>query len=98
GFKRDNLQLFRGLSARAADIFERAPPQRDEPSLTPRELETLLLLARGNSDDQIASQLGIRKWTVISHLQRAQATLGCAHRAAAVPKAIPRGMRRLPLF
>ncbi len=43
---------------------------RDERSLTPRQQQVLKLLAKGRSDKEIASDLGLSAATVRSHLQR----------------------------
>lgn len=52
--------------------------------LTSREREVLVLLARGNSQDQIAEELVISAKTVATHIQRILAKLGVHSRAQAV--------------
>jgi two-component system nitrate/nitrite response regulator NarL len=53
-------------------------------SLTPREREVLMLLARGRSQEDIAAQLVISAKTVATHIQRILAKLGVHSRAQAV--------------
>jgi DNA-binding NarL/FixJ family response regulator len=52
--------------------------------LTKREGEIATLVAKGNSNKQIANQLKISEWTVSTHLRRAFTKLGVDSRAAMV--------------
>jgi DNA-binding CsgD family transcriptional regulator len=52
--------------------------------LTPRECEVLFWLARGKSNAEIATILGIRPATVGKHLERIYPKLGVENRTAAV--------------
>jgi DNA-binding CsgD family transcriptional regulator len=52
--------------------------------LTKREGEIAILVARGNSNKQIAIQLNISEWTVSTHLRRVFIKLGVDSRAAMV--------------
>jgi DNA-binding CsgD family transcriptional regulator len=52
--------------------------------LTKREEEIAILVARGNSNKQIAIQLKISEWTVSTHLRRVFIKLGVDSRAAMV--------------
>jgi DNA-binding CsgD family transcriptional regulator len=52
--------------------------------LTKREGEIATLVAKGNSNKQIASQLKISEWTVSTHLRRVFTKLGVDSRAAMV--------------
>jgi DNA-binding NarL/FixJ family response regulator len=52
-------------------------------SLTPRELEVLLALARGQSNQAIGDHLGISAKTVGHHVQHVYAKAGVRSRAAA---------------
>ncbi|MGI9400648.1 MAG: autoinducer binding domain-containing protein [Rhizobiaceae bacterium] len=61
-------------------------------SLTPREREVLHLVALGRTDEQVAKDIGIGKWTVVSHMQSAKYKLNCSNRAAAVAKAVTLGL------
>jgi DNA-binding NarL/FixJ family response regulator len=60
-------------------------------ALTPREVEILRLVARGYSNQQIASELHISTSTTKNHLQRVLAKLGAADRTQAVAMAMAMG-------
>lgn len=70
----------------------RAPAQE---SLSPREIEVLQLVARGNSNKDIGKQLHISKATVKTHLNHIYDKLGVNDRTAAVTTALERGIIRL---
>lgn len=57
-------------------------------ALTRREREVLRLLADGNSNDAIGSELRISAQTVRTHIQKAMAKLGAATRIQAVATAL----------
>jgi DNA-binding CsgD family transcriptional regulator len=57
------------------------------PSLSPRERETLALLADGCSTAQMAEQMGIAKETVRNHVKRVLRAIGASSRVEAVAKA-----------
>ncbi|MEO7458127.1 MAG: response regulator transcription factor [Gemmatimonadaceae bacterium] len=61
------------------------------PDLTPRELETLRLVARGHSNKEIAATLEIGVKTVETHRANAMAKLGLGSRAALVRFALDEG-------
>lgn len=61
------------------------------PDLTPRELETLRLVARGHSNKEIAATLEIGVKTVETHRANAMAKLGLGTRAALVRFALDEG-------
>jgi DNA-binding NarL/FixJ family response regulator len=52
--------------------------------LTKREGQIATLIARGNSNKQVANQLNISEWTVSTHLRRIFTKLGVDSRAAMV--------------
>jgi two-component system nitrate/nitrite response regulator NarL len=62
------------------------------PSLTPRELDVLRLAADGHPNAEIARQLQVSTATVKSHLQNVFEKLEAPDRAAAVARAIRRGL------
>lgn len=69
-------------------------PGPDEPLaevLTPRERETLALVAQGLPTRAIASRLGLHPSTVRTHVEHAREKLGAHTRAEAVARAIARG-------
>jgi DNA-binding CsgD family transcriptional regulator len=59
----------------------RAQATPDDPGLTPREKELLILLAQGHTDAEIAESMFISIRTVRSHLDRIRAKSGCRRRA-----------------
>jgi two-component system, NarL family, nitrate/nitrite response regulator NarL len=61
-------------------------------SLTPRELDVLRLAADGHPNAEIARQLLVSTATVKSHLQNVFEKLEAPDRAAAVARAIRRGL------
>jgi DNA-binding CsgD family transcriptional regulator len=60
--------------------------------ITPRERETLQLLARGTDIGQIAGSFGLSAGEVEWHLTRLFATIGAASREEAVAVALKRGL------
>jgi two-component system NarL family response regulator len=72
----------------AARLLERVP----RTALSSRESEILTLIARGKSDKEIATGLGISEGTVRVHASNLFAKLGCSDRAQAVSEAFRRGI------
>lgn len=66
-----------------------------EESLSPREIEVLLLVARGATNQDVAEKLHISKATVKSHLLQINQKLGVSDRTAAATTALERGIIRL---
>ena len=66
-----------------------------EENLSAREIDVLMLVARGASNQDVADQLFISKATVKSHLLQIYQKLGVSDRTAAVTTAIERGIIRL---
>ncbi len=56
-------------------------PQTQESALTPRELEVVSLLVRGNSNPQIAAELGLSERTVYGVIDGIKRKLGVSTRA-----------------
>lgn len=67
-------------------------PAPAEPDLTPREREVLRLVARGETNTQIASSLGISAKTVERHITNVYAKLGAGGRADATRSAVAMGL------
>jgi len=67
-------------------LGEVEPTSASAPSLSPRERETLTLLAAGLSTVQMAEQMGISKETVRNHVKRVLRSLGARSRVEAVAK------------
>jgi DNA-binding NarL/FixJ family response regulator len=66
-----------------------------ERSLSAREIEVLMLVARGTSNKLVARDLGISETTVKTHLLHIFSKLGVDDRTAAVTTAVERGIIRL---
>lgn len=79
-------RLLKGIAKRSAD-----PGQGEEP-LTERELMVLKLVARGESNAEIAESLSISINTVKSHLKSILEKLQLANRTQAAAYAVDRGL------
>lgn len=64
----------------------RAPVCAAAQRLTPRERQSLALVAKGLTRNEIAVQLGVRPCTVRTHLEHARERLGARSGAEAVAK------------
>jgi len=64
----------------------------DQPALSGREREILVLIAEGLSGPEVAERLFLSPTTVKSHLQNLYRKLGVSDRAAAVAEAMRRGL------
>ncbi len=64
----------------------------DIPHLSPRELEVLTLLARGDENKQIARQLEISEATVKTHIKALYGRLGVRNRAEATATSLRLGL------
>lgn len=80
----------------AALVTDHPVPSRDTRSLpasvsrglTPREIQVMQLVARGNTDAEIAESLGISDRTVERHVSNVLNKLGCRNRSEAVAQVI----------
>lgn len=68
----------------ASPVHARRPASADPGILTPRELEILVLVARGLSNDDIAAGLYISAHTAKTHVKRIMAKIGAHDRAQCV--------------
>ena len=75
----------------AAEIAEHAI----DDALTPREIDVLRLVARGNANKEIAAQLSLTEETVKSHIRNMLAKLGANDRTHAVAIGLRRGIIEL---
>ncbi|HUQ80440.1 MAG TPA: response regulator transcription factor [Gemmatimonadaceae bacterium] len=78
----------------ASRLVGRARESGERP-LSAREIEVLMLVARGTSNKLIARDLGISETTVKTHLLHIFSKLGVDDRTAAVTVAVARGVIRL---
>jgi len=79
------MQQFRSISSHPA-------PLQEKDKLTPREREILLLLARGDSNKEIARQLSVAESTVKIHVQNILKKLNLTSRVQAAVYAVEHGM------
>lgn len=82
----------RRIPQAVAERLDERPPASD---LSPRELDVLRLMARGDTNKQIARALGISEGTVKWHIVSILGKLDVEHRTAAVTVALQRGILRL---
>jgi DNA-binding NarL/FixJ family response regulator len=75
-----------------ADIAGRLADHVSAPSLTPREIAVLELVARGLSNAEIGAALSVSAGTIKTHLKRIFPKLGVADRTAAALTAVQRGI------
>ena len=85
--------------AAACGVATTGPRVRQRPRLLPggltyRELEVLLVLARGSSNREIAEALGISVKTVGHHVQHVYEKVGARSRVEATVWAFERGLVR----
>lgn len=76
--------------AAARPNVEPTPAQLEPLGLTPREAEVLFWVARGKTNDEIATVLGIGRTTVKKHLESTFAKLGVENRTSAAAMALER--------
>jgi len=82
----------RYLPAPIAKILEARTPDSD---LSPREREVLQLVVRGNSNREIALELGISEATVKTHISVILMRMGVSDRTQAAVAALQRGLVHL---
>ena len=93
------VKAIRAVSAGGTYFSQRVVPimwglnsNGSTPTLTPRELEVLELMATGAKADAIAEELFITPRTVTTHATNIYRKLGATNRAAAVRQAIKYGL------
>jgi NarL family two-component system response regulator LiaR len=72
------------------EVAHGGTPVHDD--LTPRELDVLLLIARGRSNKVIARELGVAEKTVKTHVSHILAKLGVSDRTQAALYAVKQGL------
>jgi HD-GYP domain-containing protein (c-di-GMP phosphodiesterase class II) len=81
------------VDAVLAAAGHRVPRRREGPAgLTPREVEVLVLAARGLSNKDIADRLVISAKTVANHVEHIYSKIGASNRAAASLFAVRQGL------
>jgi DNA-binding NarL/FixJ family response regulator len=95
----DGQAIFGTALARRLEQYFAGAAERTElmpfPDLTPREREILRLLARGESNQAIATQLGVSEKTVRNNVSNVFTKLRVTDRAAAVARARDAGIGEL---
>ncbi len=96
---RGDVLLAPDITRRLIEHYVSAPRRADEPpprleELTERELEILILVARGKSNAEIAAALFISEGTVKTHVSRVLAKLDLRDRVQAVVLAYETGVVR----
>ena len=76
-------------------VSDRLTQRRAAPELSPRELEVLLLIVKGQSNKEIGGSLGLAENTVKNHVKMILEKLGVADRTQAATTALQRGLVRL---
>jgi DNA-binding NarL/FixJ family response regulator len=84
------LRRVEANATRRAPAVEATPTQLEPLGLTPREAEVLFWVARGKSNPEIATILGIGLTTVKKHLEATFAKLGVENRTSAAAMALER--------
>jgi two-component system NarL family response regulator len=84
-----------GLRRIPEAVARRLEERLPGPDLSPRELDVLRHIARGESNKEIAAALGITEGTVKTHVVNILGKLGVGDRTAAATAAIQRGIIRL---
>lgn len=74
------------------EIAQRLADRLSRPEPSPREREVLALIARGRSNKEVASDLGLSEDTVKRHVSNLMAKLGAQDRTQAVTEALRRGL------
>jgi two-component system, NarL family, response regulator len=77
------------------EIAERLAGRFSQPTLSPREVEVLQLVAKGESNKSIAAALGVTEGTVKTHVTNIFAKLDVSDRTAATTVALQRGIIRI---
>jgi DNA-binding NarL/FixJ family response regulator len=75
-----------------AEVAEALASHFTDDALSPRELEVLQQIAKGNSNRRVATQLSISEDTVKTHMKNIMSKLGANDRTHAVMIALKRGM------
>jgi two-component system, NarL family, response regulator len=88
-------QVHRGETCISPRIGQKLAENISHPKLSVREMEILQLVADGQSNKEIGSQLGITEGTVKTHVKSVLNKLKAPGRTAAIKEAIRRGLVHL---
>lgn len=87
--KNDEPPLSPAIALKMMKFFERKTP--DKSTLSPREVETLSLIANGYTVPEAAIELGLSRQTVATYVKKIYEKLHVSNRAEATKEAIRRG-------
>ena len=90
--------LMEGKGWIPAEIAQQLQVRKFSETLTLREREIVLCIAKGEANKQISTSLGITEETVKSHVKNVLAKLQAKDRTEAVTLALRRGIIHLPEF
>ena len=79
-----------------SNVAARLDARKTQPSLTPREVDVVRLIAQGLRNKEIAVALGISEETAKVHVKNILSKLNVSDRAAVIPVAVRRGIIHLP--
>jgi two-component system NarL family response regulator len=85
-------QVAKGHRYLPREIAQRLADRLSRPEPSPREREVLALIAKGRSNKEVASDLGLSEDTVKRHVSNLMAKLGAQDRTQAVTEALRRGL------
>jgi DNA-binding NarL/FixJ family response regulator len=88
-------EVYEGRHALGRDLQSRLTERASRPTLTPREVQVVELIAQGMRNKEIAGALGISEETVQVHVKNLLAKLAVNDRTAAVKVALERGIIHL---
>jgi DNA-binding NarL/FixJ family response regulator len=87
--------VHRGMKYIQSEVAAQIADHIGEASLSPREIEVILLVAAGNSNKRIGAKLSINEDTVKGHMTNIMLKLGASDRTHAVTLAVRRGIIQL---
>ena len=87
--------VHRGMKYIQSEVAVQIADHIGEASLSPREIEVILLVAAGNSNKRIGAKLSINEDTVKGHMTNIMLKLGASDRTHAVTLAVRRGIIQL---
>lgn len=87
--------VHRGGKVIPPQVAERLADSVGQAQLSPRELQVLTLIAKGQSNKIIAHELGVSEGTIKTHIVRLFGKLGVTDRTSATTAAIQRGILKL---